>query len=110
MSSFPYQAWRCHISHQFTPSSFQLTATEVKSLLQLKEARRTPQGVAKRAQIVLSVHAHPDWSSNQLAQSLRLDARLIEPRGDDAGTRRIRCKMPPGREGPADFPRRCERK
>ena len=77
MSSFPYQAWRCHISHQFAPSSFQLTATEVKSLLQLKEARRTPQGVAKRAQIVLSVHAHPDWSSNQLAQSLRLDARLI---------------------------------
>jgi hypothetical protein len=33
--------------------------------------------VAKRAQIVLSAHAHPNWSSKQLAQLLGLKARLI---------------------------------
>jgi len=33
--------------------------------------------VAKRAQIVLAAHAHPGWSSKQLAQSLGLKARLI---------------------------------
>ncbi len=33
--------------------------------------------MAKRAQIVLSVHAHPNWSSQQLAQSLGLNARVI---------------------------------
>ncbi len=33
--------------------------------------------MAKRAQIVVTAHAHPDWSSQQLAQSLGLKARLI---------------------------------
>ncbi len=77
MSSIPHHVWRCHISHQLALPSFQLTPSEVKSLLQLREARRTPQAVAKRAQIVLTAHAHPDWSSQQLAQSLGLKARLI---------------------------------
>jgi len=77
MSSFSQQTWRCPISHQHPLPSFQLTATEVTSLLQLREARRTPQGVAKRAQIVLTAHDHPDWSSQQLAQLLGLNARLI---------------------------------
>jgi hypothetical protein len=73
----PHQTWRCHISHQLALQPIQLTPTGVKSLLQLVQARRTPQAIAKRAQIVVSASAHPDWSSRQLAQSLRLDARLI---------------------------------
>jgi transposase len=77
MSSFPHQTWRCHISHQLALPSFQLTATEVTSLLQLIGAHRTPQAMAKRARIVLMVHAHPDWSSKQLAQTLGFNARLI---------------------------------
>lgn len=77
MSSFPHQTWRCHISHQLALQPIQLTPTEVKSLLQLVQARRTPQAIAKRAQIVVSASAHPDWSSRQLAQSLHLNARLI---------------------------------
>src|SRR5260221_5009323 len=77
MSSFPYQTWRCPISYQLALQPIQLTPTEVKSLLQLVQARRTPQAVAQRARIVLATHAHLDWSSKQLAQSLRLDARLI---------------------------------
>lgn len=45
--------------------------------MRLKDAHRTPQAVAKRAQIVLSAHAHPNWSSRQLARLLGLKARLI---------------------------------
>src|SRR6266567_1717522 len=77
MSSFPHQTRRCHISHQFAFQPVQLTPTEGTSLLQLVQARRTPQAMAKRAQIVITAHAHPDWSSQQLAQSLGLKARLI---------------------------------
>jgi DDE superfamily endonuclease/Homeodomain-like domain len=32
--------------------------------------------MVRRARIVLAVHAHPDWSSQQLAQLLELNARL----------------------------------
>src|SRR6266568_8610755 len=77
ISLISHRTWRCHISHQRTLPSFQLTATEMKSLLQIIQARRSPQGLVKRAQIVLSVHEHPDWNSKQLAQSLGLNARLI---------------------------------
>lgn len=55
----------------------QLTSTETKSLLQLVQAHRTSQALARRAQIILAAHAHPDWSSGQLAQLLNLNARLI---------------------------------
>jgi transposase len=47
------------------------------SLLQLVQAHQTPQAMAKRAQIVVTAHAHPDWSSQRLAQLLGLKARLI---------------------------------
>src|SRR6266487_2978428 len=59
--SIPRHVWRCWMSHQLTSCPFQLT----------------PQAIVKRAQIVASAAVHPDWSSQQLAQSLPLDARLI---------------------------------
>jgi len=65
------------MSYQLALRPIQLTSTEATSLHQLREARRTPQAVAKRAQIVLAAHAHPGWSSKQLAQWLGLKARLI---------------------------------
>ena len=77
MFSFPHQTWRCSLSPQLALQPVQLTPKEVTSLLRLTEARRTPQAVAKRVQIVVSAHAHPDWSSKRLAQSLGLKARLI---------------------------------
>ncbi|MFL5697901.1 MAG: IS630 family transposase [Ktedonobacteraceae bacterium] len=55
----------------------ELTADEIKQCLQLIQAHRTPQAVARRAQIVLIAHAHPDWSSKQLAQALKLNDRLV---------------------------------
>jgi transposase len=77
MSSFPHQTWRCSIAHQLASQPVQLTPTEITSLLQLIQAHRTPQAMAKRAQIIVTAHAHPSWSSQQLAQSLGLKARLI---------------------------------
>jgi len=63
--------------HQLPLPPFQLAPTQVKPLLQLIQAHRTPQAVARRARIVLAVHAHPTWSSRQLAQLLELNARLV---------------------------------
>jgi hypothetical protein len=105
LSSIPRHVWRCGISHQLTSRPFQLTPQELRRLLQLIQARRTPQAIVKRAQIVVSASAHPDWSSQRLAQSLSLDARLI--RNDDAGKRRIRSRMLPDREGHVGFHQRC---
>src|SRR6266516_3991735 len=75
--SIPRHVWRCWMSHQLTSCPFQLTPQELRRLQQLIQGRRTPQAIVKRAQIVASAAVHPDWSSQQLAQSLPLDARLI---------------------------------
>ena len=63
--------------HQLPLSSLQLPPTEVKPLLQLIQAHRTPQALIRRARIVLAARAHPTWSSKQLAQSLSVNARLV---------------------------------
>ena len=63
--------------HQLPLSSLQLPPTEVKPLLQLIQAHRTPQAMVRRARMVLAAHAHPDWSSQQLAQLLELKAPLV---------------------------------
>src|SRR6266849_5786920 len=63
--------------HQLPLPSFQLSPTDIKPLHQLIQAHRTPQAVVRRARIVLAAHAHPDWSSQQLAQFLELKARLV---------------------------------
>jgi transposase len=65
------------MQHQPLPSPVSLTSDETKQFLQLTQAHRTPQALAQRARIVLAAHAHPNWSSNQLAQLLKLNARLI---------------------------------
>jgi transposase-like protein len=54
----------------------QLTSTELKSLLRLVQAHRTPQAIARRARIILGAQSHPGWSSQQLAQLLQLNDRL----------------------------------
>ena len=63
--------------HQPLLSPINLTAAETKQLLQLTQAHRTPQALARRAQIVLAAHSHPNWSSRQLAELLNLNARLV---------------------------------
>ncbi len=58
-------------------SPVHLTAHEVKHFFQLAQAHRSPQAQAQRARIVLAAHAHPTWSSKQIARSLSANDRLV---------------------------------
>ncbi len=82
------------MQHQSLLSPLRLTAEEIKQFLQLAQAHRSPQALARRAQIVLAAHDHPTWSSQHIAQY-------------DAGKRLIRSKMLPDQEHLACFPLRC---
>ena len=72
-----HQTWRCSLRYHFSLSPLQLTADEIKQFHHLVQAHRTSQSLTRRARIVLTAHTHPDRSSQQLAQSLNLDARLV---------------------------------
>ena len=63
--------------HQLSLHPVQLAPAQVRLLRHLIQAHRTPQAVVRRACIVLSVHAHPGWSSKQIAQSLSVNDRLV---------------------------------
>src|SRR5260370_3596831 len=63
--------------HHSSWSPVHLTPQEVKQFLQLAQAHRSPQALARRARIVLTAHAHPTWSSKQMAQLLNLNDRLV---------------------------------
>jgi transposase len=63
--------------HHSLLSPVHLTAHEVKHFFQLAQAHRSPQALAQRARIVLAAHAHPTWSSKQIAQSLSVNDRLV---------------------------------
>lgn len=58
-------------------SPLSLTADEIKQCLRLTQAHRTPQALARRAQIVLAVHDHPDWSSRRIAELVGINDRLV---------------------------------
>ena len=63
--------------HHSLLSAVHLTAHEVKHFFQLAQAHRSPQALAQRARIVLAAHAHPTWSSKQIARSLSANDRLV---------------------------------
>ena len=63
--------------HQLALSPLQLTPDEIKQFHRLAQAHRSPQALARRAQVVLTAHSHPDWSSKQIAQRLELNDRLV---------------------------------
>ncbi len=69
--------WRCFLSSQASLSPLSLTAEQIKQCLQLTQAHRTPQALARRAQIVLTVHDHPDWSSQRIAELVGCNDRLV---------------------------------
>ena len=58
-------------------SPFPLTPREAKQFLQLAQAHRSPQAIARRARIILTAHSHPTWSSKQIAKSLDVNDRLV---------------------------------
>src|SRR5436309_3721718 len=63
--------------HYSPLSPFHLTPQEVKQFLQLAQAHRSPQAIARRARIILTAHSHPTWSSKQIAKSLDVNDRLV---------------------------------
>jgi len=65
------------MQHQSLLSPLRLTAEEIKQFLHLAQAHRSPQALARRAQIVLAAHDHPTWSSQHIAQYLDLNDRLV---------------------------------
>jgi len=55
----------------------ELTAEEEQELRRLVNARNTPQGKALRAQILLAVHDHPEWSNQQIAREVGCTDRTV---------------------------------
>jgi transposase len=55
----------------------ELTNEEEQSLRQLVHSRKTPQGKARRARIVLAAHDHPEWSNQQIAQEAGTVDRVV---------------------------------
>ncbi len=50
--------------------SLQLASEELHQLKLLVQAHRTPQAIARRAQLIELSHIHPDWSTKQIARIL----------------------------------------
>ncbi len=94
------------MSHQRSQHSLPLAPHEQGQLKLLVQAHRTPQAVARRAQLIETSQRHPDWGTKQMAQVLNRHESWVAPRGDVAGTRRARCKMLPDQGHPVGFPLR----
>ena len=53
--------------------SLQLVAHELTQLKHLVQAHRTPQAIARRAQLIEASHTHPDWGTKQMARALQIE-------------------------------------
>ncbi|GHO90228.1 hypothetical protein KSF_002760 [Reticulibacter mediterranei] len=54
-----------------------LTVEEAQQLQQLVRAHRTPQTLAMRARIILTAHAHPEQSNQQIAEAVSTTDRTV---------------------------------
>ena len=54
-----------------------LTAEQKKQLEQLVNARNTPQGKARRAQVILLAAEHPDWTNDRIAAEARCSEKTV---------------------------------
>src|SRR6266699_4609137 len=61
---------KCSISHQHSQHSLLLAPRELDQLKQLIQAHRTPQAVARRAQLIEVSQTHPAWGTKQMARAL----------------------------------------
>jgi transposase len=59
------------MAHQHSQRSFFLAPSELSHLKLLIQAHRTPQAVARRAQLIEASHTHPDWGTKQMARALQ---------------------------------------
>lgn len=55
----------------------QLSDADAAKLRRRLRAHSTPQADVLRAQIVLAAHDHPDWSNQQIAQTLGTSDRMV---------------------------------
>lgn len=55
----------------------ELAPEQAQQLRQLVRAHTTAQTISLRARIVLAAHDHPDWSNQQLAQSVGTADRIV---------------------------------
>lgn len=55
----------------------ELAETEIAALRQLVAARKTPQGQALRAKIVLAAHEHPEWTNQDIARQVGCTDRTV---------------------------------
>ena|SRR5436853_2859267 len=54
----------------YSQRSLQLTPNVLNQLQKLVQAHRTPQAIARRAQLIELSHTHPDWGTKRLARIL----------------------------------------
>ncbi len=55
----------------------QLKPEELEQLRRVVRAHSSPQAHVVRAQIVLNVHEHPDWSVQPVAQASQTSDRMV---------------------------------
>jgi len=77
ISWLSFHIWRCFLHSHAPLSLLSLTNDEIKQCLQLVQAHQTPQALARRARIVLTIHDHPDWSSQRIAELVGCNDRLV---------------------------------
>ncbi len=59
------------MSRQHSQRSLLVASHDLDQLKRLVQAHRTPQAVARRAQLIQISHTHPDWSTKQMARALQ---------------------------------------
>lgn len=57
--------------------SIKLTNEQEQQLSQLVKSRKAAQGQVLRAQIILNAHHHPEWSNQQIAQTVGCSDRTV---------------------------------
>lgn len=54
-----------------------LTHEQKKQLQQMVNARNTPQGKARRAQVILLAAEHPEWKNDRIAAEARCSEKTV---------------------------------
>ena len=67
-----------HFHH--SQRSLQLTPNTLNQLQRLVQAHRTPQAIARRAQLIEVLHTHPDWNTKQTARTLNRHESWVRKR------------------------------
>ena len=67
------------MAQQHSQRSFFLAPSELSHLKLLIQAHRTPQAVARRAQLIEASHTHPDWGGAPIGDGGEIDKPSPDP-------------------------------